>query len=83
MATRTGLRVRDALKVRRKLKQAEKDAKSFGTHRYIGPTTKWGLVTGVGCLIVGKRAGGVYIRISNGTRWLVGTHEVKRLGAAD
>lgn len=51
-----------------------------GPHRYIGPTTKWGLMQGTPCAIVGHKAGGVIIqRAADRRRFVVARrHVVKR-----
>lgn len=46
-------------------------------HRYVGPTTKWGLVHGAKVRIVGKRAGGVRVKAKGmPTTFTVGRQQV-------
>lgn len=48
-------------------------------HDYTGPDTRWGLLNGTPCAIVGRRAGGVRIkRASDNRTFVVGATEVKR-----
>jgi len=44
------------------------------THTYVGPTTPWGLATGSPCRIVGKRAGGLMVRVSGRCFLVARTH---------
>lgn len=49
------------------------------THRYTGPTTRWGLVTGSRCKVVaGGRGGGRRIRTSAGA-FIVGPQQIAKL----
>jgi hypothetical protein len=45
-------------------------------HTYSGPTTRYGLLSGAACAIVGGKAGGRLIRTRDGKTWLVGRDEV-------
>lgn len=49
------------------------------THRYIGPTTKWGLNKGTEVRIVGKRAGGKIIRDKSGRQWIVAATTLEKV----
>lgn len=46
-------------------------------HRYVGPTTPWGLLAGTPCRCEGSIGGGLAIRTPDGRRWAVGDAEVQ------
>lgn len=48
------------------------------THVYIGPDTKYGLLHGTSCQLVGRKSGGKVIKLPNGKRFLVGGDQVKK-----
>lgn len=52
------------------------------THRYVGPTTTWGLAAGAKCALLGRaraRSGLVQIRTADGRKWFVTRGQLERL----
>lgn len=49
------------------------------THIYIGPTTKWGLIRGTPCRIIGGATGGGKRIRTEGKQWIVGAKEVRKM----
>jgi hypothetical protein len=56
---------------------------SYGTHIYIGPTTRWGLVNGAGCNLypfIKKKSGLITIKTIDGQSWQVAPEHIQQRG---